>query len=155
MNRALSYNGLLALYFARDSHQCRPAALISGAVFAQVTTGGWSELTQKAKAPLSCPLCKSRFSWRELINAGRACSHCKVPLGIPYWYRVLLGAAGLCVGGYVMYAGYTGPEASGWLIVGLLFAFVAGFVTQVVILLLFPPKLAPHAEGSTWLKLSD
>jgi hypothetical protein len=128
--------------------------LISGAVFAQVTGGG-TELMQRAKAPLSCPLCKSRFSWREFLNVGRACPHCKVPLGQPYWYRVLLVAAGLCVGSYVMYAGYTGPDASGWLIVGLPFAFVAAIVTQAVILRLFPPKLAPHAEGSTWLKLSE
>ncbi|HEV2699355.1 MAG TPA: hypothetical protein VGU90_15280 [Terriglobales bacterium] len=61
--------------------------------------------------------------------------------------------AGLSVAGYVMYAGYTGPDASGWLIVGLPFAWVAAIVTQVVILRVFPPKLAPHAEGSTWLKL--
>ena len=39
---------------------------------------------------------------------------CKVPLGHPYWYRVFLAVAGLCVGAYVMYAGYTGPDASGW-----------------------------------------
>ena len=130
-------------------------AALAVAVFAQVTTGGWTELTQRAKAPLSCPLCKSRFSWHEFLNAGRACLYCKVPLGHPYWYRVSLGAASLSVGGYVMYAGYSGPDDSGWLIVGLPFAFVAAIVTQAVILRLFPPKLAPHAEGSTWLKLSE
>jgi hypothetical protein len=129
--------------------------LISGAMFAQVTAGGWSELTQRAKAPLSCTLCKSRFSWREFLDAGRACPDCKVPLGQPTWYRVLLAAAGLCVAGYVMYAGYTGPDASGWLIVGLPFALIAAKVTQAVILRLFPPRLDPHAEGSTWLKLSE
>jgi hypothetical protein len=128
--------------------------VISGAVFTQVTTGGWSELTQRAKTPLICPLCKSRFSWREFLNAGKDCPHCRVPLGHPYWYRVLLAAAALCVGGYVMYAGYTGPDDSGWL-VGLPFAFVAAMITQVLIVRLFPPKLAPHAEGSTWLKLLE
>ena len=78
-----------------------------------------------------------------------------MPLGQPYWYRALLATAGLCVGAYVMYAGYTGPDASGWLIVGLPFACAAAIVTQVVIVSLFPPKLAPYAEGSTWLKLSE
>ena len=53
-----------------------------------------------------------------------------------------------------MYAGYKGPDASGWLIAGLPFACVAGIAAQIFMQLVFPPKLAPHAEGSTWLKLS-
>ena len=60
---------------------------------------------------------------------------------------------GLCAAGYVMYAGYKGPDSSGWLIAGLPFAFVAAMATQVVVQVVFPPKLAPYAEGSTWLKL--
>jgi hypothetical protein len=128
--------------------------LVSGAVLAQVTTGGWSELKQRAKDPLSCPLCKSRFSWREFQGAGRSCPHCRVPLGHPYWYRVLLIFAYLGAAGYVMYAGCKGPNANGWLLAGLPFACVAGIAVQALILRVFPPKLAPHAEGSTWLKLS-
>jgi hypothetical protein len=129
---------------------------IPGAIFAQVTSGGLTEVMQRAKAPLRCPLCKARFSRREFQNVGRACPHCKVPLGYPYWYRVLLVAAYLCAGGYVMYAGCKGggPDANGWLLAGLPFAFVAGVVAQVLVLRVIPPKLVPHAEGSTWLKLT-
>ena len=49
-----------------------------------------------------------------------------------------------------MYAGCKGggPEANGWLLAGLPFAFVAGIAAQAFVLRMFPPKLAPHAEGS-------
>lgn len=119
----------------------------------------WLDLRQKAQSlgrPLECPLCSFRFSFRHLQRAGRACPHCKVPLGYPYWYRLLLAAVGLCTAGYVMYAGCKGggPDANGWLLVGLPFAFVAGIAAQVFVLRVFPPKLAPHAEGSAWLKLT-
>jgi hypothetical protein len=55
-----------------------------------------------------------------------------------------------------MYAGCKGggPDANGWLLAGLPFAFVAGIAAQAFVLRVFPPKLAPHAEGSTWLKLT-
>ena len=118
----------------------------------------WLELRQKAQTlgrPFKCPLCSFRFSFSHLHRAGRACPHCKVPLGYPYWYRVLMVGVGLCAAGYVMYAGYRGPDANGGLIAGLPFAFVASIAAQVFMQLVFPPKLAPHAEGSTWLKLSQ
>jgi hypothetical protein len=55
-----------------------------------------------------------------------------------------------------MYAGIKGggPDAHGWLLVDLPFAFVAGIAAQAFILRVFPPRLAPHAEGRTWLKLT-
>ena len=80
--------------------------------------------------------------------------HCKVPLGSPYWYRVLLVVIGLSAAGYVMYAGCRGENANGWLIAGLPFAFVAAIAAQEIVLRIFPPKLEPHAEGGTWLKLT-
>jgi hypothetical protein len=93
--------------------------------------------------------------FRHLRRASRACPHCKVPLGYPYWYRVSLFAVYLCVGGYIIYAGCKdNPEWFGWLFVGMPFAAVAGFMAQVFTLRVFPPKLAPHAEGNTWLKLT-
>jgi hypothetical protein len=78
-------------------------------------------------------------------------------LGYPYWYRIFLLAVGLGAGVYVMYAGCKGggPDANGWLIAGLPFALAAAIAAQVFVQLAFPPKLAPHAEGNTWLKLSD
>lgn len=134
-------------------------ALFFTGIFAQVTTGGWLELKQRVTGPLirplRCPLCKHRFTWRTFQSTGKLCPKCKVPLGAPYWYRVLLVFAYLCAAGYVMYWGCRGPDANGWLLAGLPFAFIAGIAAQVVILRMFPPKLAPHAEGSTWLKLSD
>jgi len=89
-------------------------------------------------------------------RADRVCPHCKVPLAYPYWYRVLLVAVYLCTAGYVMYAGIKGggPDANGWLLLGLPFAFLAGIAAQALILRIFPPKLAAHAEGSIWLKLT-
>lgn len=79
-----------------------------------------------------------------------------MPLGEPYWYRVLLLFVSLSAMGAVMYAGCRGggPEANGWLLAGLPFAFVAGMTAQVFFFRVFPPKLAPHAEGSIWLKLT-
>ena len=65
----------------------------------------WLELRQKAQTlgrPLKCPLCSFRFAFRHLDRAGGSCPHCKVPLGSPYWYRVLLGTVGLCAAGYVI-----------------------------------------------------
>jgi hypothetical protein len=122
-----------------------------------MTNVRWLELHSKAhslRRPLKCPLCAFRFSFRHLRRAGSFCPHCKVPLGYPYWYRVLLIAASLGVAGYVMYAGCQGPDANGWLLAGLPFAFVAGIAAQVFVIRVFPPKLQPHAEGSTWLKLT-
>jgi hypothetical protein len=54
-----------------------------------------------------------------------------------------------------MYAGIKGggPDANGWLLVGLPFAFIAGIAAQSIVIRVFPPKLEAYAEGSTWLKL--
>lgn len=111
----------------------------------------WLELRQEAQThgrPLKCPLCSFRFSFRHLDRAGRACPQCEVPLGYPYWYRVLLVTVYLCAAGYVMYAGYTGPDASGWLIASLPFTFVAGIAAQIFIQRVFPPKLAPTRRAA-------
>jgi hypothetical protein len=67
---------------------------------------------------------------------------------------VLLVVVGLSAAGYVMYWGCRGENANGWLIAGLPFAFVASIAAQVIVVRIFPPKLEPHAEGSTWLKLT-
>jgi hypothetical protein len=116
----------------------------------------WLELRQKAQAigrPLSCPLCGFRFSFRHLGRSGKACPRCKVPIGYPFWYRVLLVAAGLLAQACVIYKGYQ-SYGTGWLLVGWPFAFVAGFALQIFIQRVVPPKLEAHAEGNTWLKLT-
>jgi hypothetical protein len=119
----------------------------------------WLELRQKAQSlgrPLKCPLCSFCFSFRHLRRAGRSCPRCKVPLGYPHWYRVLLVAVGECAGVLVIYSQCKGKGADwfGYFITALPFAFVAGLAAQVFMQNAFPPKLAPHAEGSTWLKPS-
>ena len=124
---------------------------------ASMAIGRSLELRQRAEKisrPLKCPLCGFRFSFRHLQAAGKACPYCTVPLGYPYWYRLLLLAAYLSAAVYVMYAGLQGENANGWLLVGLPFAFVAGIVAQVLVLRVLPPKLEAHADGSTWLKLN-
>jgi hypothetical protein len=119
----------------------------------------WLELRQKAKSvgrTLKCPLCSFRFSFRHLNRAGKVCPHCKVPLGYPYWYRVLLFLVSQCVAVFVVYTRCkgTGPDWFGYFMTTLPFAFVAGIAAQIFMERVFPPKLAPHAEGSTWLKLT-
>jgi hypothetical protein len=119
----------------------------------------WLELRQKAKTlgrPLKCPLCLFRFSFRHLHRAGRSCPRCKVPLGYPYWYRVLLVAVGECAGVLVIYTQCkgTGLDFFGYFINALPLAFVAALAAQFFTQYAFPPKLAPHAEGGTWLKLT-
>jgi hypothetical protein len=117
----------------------------------------WFELRDKAQRigrPLTCPLCGFRFSYRHLQRAARTCPSCKVPLGFTYWYRVLLVSVYLCAAVWVMYAGYRGPDAAAWLLVGAPFAAVAGFAAQAFVLQVFPPSLQAHAEGHTWLKLT-
>lgn len=75
------------------------------------------------------------------------------PLGMPFYYRVILSVVSLSAMAYVTYKGYEayGP---GWLLVGMPVAFVAGLFIQGAVIRNFPPKLQAHAEGSTWLKLS-
>jgi hypothetical protein len=53
-----------------------------------------------------------------------------------------------------MYKGYQGGGGAGWLLIGWPFAFLAAIAVQVFIQRVFPPKLEPYAEGSTWLKLT-
>jgi hypothetical protein len=122
--------------------------LICGAgLLAQVTIGGWSQ-----SSPLTCPLCPLRFSWRDYSRGGKACPKCRVPLGMPFYYRAILVGTGVFVMGWTMYVGYkeAGP---GWLIVGLPFAGAFGIFAEWIILFIFPPMLSAYAEGSTWLKL--
>lgn len=103
--------------------------------------------------PLSCPLCRHRFAWKDLRTTGGLCPHCKTPIGMPFYYRVSLYIVYLGAAAAVMYKGYQlyGP---GWLLLGWPFAALAGLFVQSVILRAFPPKLEAHADGSTWLKLS-
>ena len=117
----------------------------------------WLELRQRVQRlgrPLTCPICKFRFSFRHLVRAGKACPQCKVPLGYSSRYRLVLAIAGLCTAAWVMYIGYQGEAAAGWLIVGPAFAAAAGIAVQVAIQRIFPPKVEAHAEGNTWLKLT-
>ena len=102
------------------------------------------------KRSLTCARCNFHFSWSEFRLANRCCPYCNVPLGIPFSYRLLLATGYLCAGAWVMYAGYTEPA---WLPLGLPFAFIAGVITQSLILRIVPPKLQPHAQGNIWLKL--
>jgi uncharacterized protein (DUF983 family) len=119
-------------------------------------TRDWLKLRQQAAnigRPLKCPLCGFRFAFRHLIRAGKACPHCKVPIGFSFLYRALLAVAGWAVMARVMYVGYqrNGP---GWLLIGLPFALVAAIVVQTVIQRVFPPKLEAYSEGNTWLRLT-
>jgi hypothetical protein len=117
----------------------------------------WLELRQRAAnvgRPLKCPLCDFRFAFRHLVRAGKTCPHCKVPIGYSFSYRALLAVAGWTVMALVMYKGYQGGGGAGWLLIGWPFAFLAAIAVQVFIQRVFPPKLEPYAEGSTWLKLT-
>jgi len=60
--------------------------------------------------------------------------------------------ASLSAMGWVMYQGYV-SFGTGWLLIGLPFAFVVGMIALLTILVTFPPKLEPHAEGNIWLNL--
>ena len=97
-------------------------------------TRDWLKLRQQAAnigRPLKCPLCGFRFAFRHLIRAGKACPHCKVPIGFSFLYRALLAVAGWAV-----------------------MARVAAIVVQTVIQRVFPPKLEAYSEGNTWLRLT-
>jgi hypothetical protein len=71
---------------------------------------------------------------------------------MPLYCRAILCGAYLFIAGLTMYKGYqnVGP---GWLLPGLPFAAIFGFLTQAAILRVLPPKLQQYAEGGTWLKL--
>lgn len=116
----------------------------------------WQEMRRRVASigrPLTCPLCHHKFAYRHHFRAARACPNCKVPLGFPFYYRLILLLSHLCAAGYVMYRGYE-AYGQGWFLLGLPFAAIAGFYLQIVILRTFPPKLEAYAEGNTWLKLS-
>ena len=116
----------------------------------------WQELRHKALSigrPLTCPSCGHRFAHRHHLRAARACPHCHVPLGFPFWYRLMLAAGYLITGSYVIYKGYI-ANGTAWLLIGWPFAMLAGFFVQALILRLLPPKLEQYAEGNTWIKLT-
>jgi len=100
---------------------------------------------------LVCPLCQVQFSYRDYVGVARTCPRCRVPLGLPFYYRVILIVAYLAVAAFVVYKGYDG--IAGFL-VSLPFAAIFGLVAQVAILRTFPPNLQPYADGGTWLKLN-
>lgn len=119
----------------------------------------WFELRQKVKSigrPLTCPICHYRFAWRHYNKTAKACPHCKVQLGCPFYYRAILAVVAWSLMAYVMYWGYQqgGSDGAGWLLIGWPFALVIGLFGQAMVLRAFPPKLEPYAEGSTWLKLT-
>ena len=104
-----------------------------------------------AEHPLACPLCQYRFSFRDYVVAVRTCPSCKVPIGLRFYYRVILTAAYLLVAGFVVYRGHDGI---GGFLVSLPFAALFGFIAQVAILRIFPPRLQAYAHGGTWLKMN-
>lgn len=104
-----------------------------------------------AEHSLACPLCQFRFSYRDYAGAARTCPSCKVPLGLPLYYRIILIVAYLAVAAFVVYKGYDGI---GGFLVSLPFAAIFGLASQVAILRTFPPSLQPYADGGTWLKLN-
>jgi len=116
----------------------------------------WQEMRQKVRSigrPLTCPSCGHRFAYRHHLRAGRGCPQCKIPLGFPFYYRLILAAGGLLAGGYVFVKGYL-ANGPGWLLIGSPFALLASFLVQALILRMLPPRLEPHAEGNTWIKLT-
>jgi hypothetical protein len=76
-----------------------------------------------------------------------------VPLGLPGYYRTILAIAGLVAFFGTMAVGYI-KKGPGWLLIGPFYSFVAVLCVDEFILQVFPPKLAPYAEGNTWLKLT-
>ncbi len=123
---------------------------------AGLRTERWLRLRQTAQKigrPLTCPLCQFRFEYRHHFRSARACPRCKVALGFPFYYRVILSVVGLCPMGWSMYRFYVSMGPNGLLLampVGLVLALLA----QIVVLRAFPPKLQAYAESDTWLKLT-
>jgi hypothetical protein len=64
---------------------------------------------------------------------------------------LLIASEGVLFGSVVL--GYL-KQGPGWLLIGWPFGLVAAFIVQGAILRAFPPKLEPHAQGNTWLKLT-
>jgi hypothetical protein len=123
------------------------------AIVAQVTTGEWGQQAKEFQRRLVCPLCSFHFSHREHNRAGRTCPNCKVSVGIPFYYRVILASVGYFFMALVMYVGYQ-DMGSTWLLMGLPFAQLAALIIQAAGYIILPPRLQAHAEGGTWLKLS-
>ncbi len=116
----------------------------------------WLQLRQKARntgRPLVCPVCHFRFAYRQYDRAAKTCPNCKVPLGLPLYYRVILGIVGLSAAAWTMYWWYEGEGPNG-LLYGLPFAMVFALVAQGLVSRVFPPKLEAYSESDTWLKLT-
>ena len=113
-------------------------------------TEDWSDVNRQR--PLGCPLCQYRFSFRDYVRAERTCPTCKVPIGMPFYYRVILTVASLTVFGLILDRGY--HDGIGGFMVSLPFAALFGFFAKVAILRVFPPKLQAYADGNTWLTLN-
>ncbi len=92
---------------------------------------------------------------RFVIGCGAEgeCPRCKVPLGFPTYYRVILFIASEGVLFGTIAFGYM-KQGPGWLLIGWPFGLAAVFMVQGFILRAFPPKVEPHAEGNIWLKLT-
>ena len=114
------------------------------------------DLRQKVMSigrPLTCPMCQFRFAYRHYSRSVRTCPRCKVPLGFPTYYRVILFIASEGVSFGTIAYGYM-KQGPGWLLIGWPFGLAAAFIIQGFILRAFPPKLEPHAQGNIWLKLT-
>jgi len=108
--------------------------------------------TYGSERPLACPLCRYRFSFRDYVGAERTCPSCKVPIGLPFYYRFILTAASLTVFVLILCKGYY--DGIGGFMVSLPFAALFGFIAKVAILRMFPPRLQAYAEGSISLALN-
>lgn len=106
----------------------------------------------RTELPLACPLCQYRFNFGDYVRAERTCPSCKVPIGMPFYYRVILTTACLTVFVLILCKGYY--SGIGAFMVSLPFAGLFGFVAKVAILRVFPPKLEAYADGSVSLALS-
>ena len=102
---------------------------------------------------LACPVCKLRFTRRHFIRTGRACPHCKTPVGYSLPYRVLLICVNLLIGAKFVYSGLIAKDF-GVFLLAMLSWVVVGAIAQIIVLQTFPPKLQAYAEGQTWLKLT-
>ena len=113
-------------------------------------TDDWSQVHREG--PLTCPLCQFRFSFRDYVSAAKTCPSCKVPIGLPFYYRAIMVAASLTVFGFILYAGYR--EGIGGFVVSLPFAALFGFIAKVAVLRMFPPRLQAYADGNISLALN-
>ena len=111
------------------------------------------QIVERTGRPLTCPLCSFRFAHRHRFRSAGTCPRCKVPVGFPFYYRVILSVGYLSGAAYTMYRGYVGIGPS-WLLLGGPVAMIVGLMVHGSILRAFPPKLEAYSEGNTWVKLS-